>query len=71
MDTFEVVIEMGEALAITSGWTEIEADPGAVYLLPVRAAKLAPGFHVLRPVGEAYPSGAVRAKLTRVESGQP
>ena len=65
---YEVVIEMGEALAITSGWTFIEAEPDAIYLVPCRAVKLAPGLHVLRPVGEAYPSGAVRAKVTRVES---
>ena len=63
METFEVVIGAGETLHITSGWTELELDPDAVYLLPVKVVKLVPGLHVLRPVGEAFPSGAVRVTL--------
>ncbi|HEY4690681.1 MAG TPA: hypothetical protein VIK33_15305 [Anaerolineae bacterium] len=69
-DEVEVLIGAGEALRVVSGWTEIELDPDAVYLAPVKAVKLAPGFHVLRPVGELDSWLNVRVKLARLNSGR-
>ena len=67
METHEIVIGMGEALRVVACWTELEIEPDAVYLVPVKAVKLAPGLHVLRPIGHLEPSLNVRVTLARAE----
>jgi len=57
----EVFIDPGESLHVLSGWSEL--DPNTVYLLPVKAVKLSPGRHILRPAGQPDRSANVRIRL--------
>lgn len=59
----KVLIDAGESLQVTAGWTELESDPDAIYWLPVKAVKLAPGVHVLRPVGTMRGDLAIECDL--------
>ena len=66
MPSFELIIDAGETLRLLGGWTELELEPDAVYLLPVRAVKLAPGMHVLRPHGTRDQVFNVHVRLLRL-----
>ena len=59
----KILIDAGEGLQVTGGWTELEADPDTVYLLPVKCVKLAPGIHILRPIGTMRGDLAIECEL--------
>jgi hypothetical protein len=62
-DEHEVIVGAGESLRVVGGWTYLEPD--ATYLVPCRLVTLAPGLHVLRPVGKLDSSLNVRVTLRR------
>ena len=67
-DEHEVIVGAGESLRMVGGWTYLE--PGETYLVPCRLETLAPGLHVLRPVGEMDAALNVSVKLARLNSGR-
>ena len=67
--TYRIVVQQGEAIELTSGWTELyQAGEAAIFLMPVRIKRIGGyGRHYLLPVGEPVGGLAVEVTLTRIE----
>lgn len=66
MQTVKVIVGAGVVLELTAGWLDLQqAEPDAVYLLPVRYRRIGLGRHYLVPVGERVGSLAVEVTLKR------
>ena len=68
MKKFQVVIQQGEALQLTSGWVELaEADGNSLYLVPVRFKRIGLARYFLLPVGKQIGGTALSVEIAKTE----
>ena len=60
-----VVVQQTEAIELTSGWLDLQAEPDTVYLLPVRYKQIGLHHHLI-PVGEFTGALGLSVKLLRL-----